>query len=186
MRKNFGVKPFLNPKPVLVLGTYNEDGTPNAMTAAWGGTAGSDQITVCVSGGHKTAENMMARKAFTVSVGTADHVVCIDYLGLTSGHMVPNKMEVAGFHTTKSEFVDAPIIDELPLTLECKPISYDHDSHLMLAQVINVSADESILDEEGRIDMVKLKPIVYDSVKRDYFVLGEKVGDAYGSGNQLK
>ena len=186
MRRNFGAKPLLNPKPVLVVGTYNEDGTANAMVAAWGGVAGSDRVTVCISTRHKTAENLMRNGHFTLSVATADRVAQVDYLGLVSGHEAGGKLEQVGFHTTKSEFVDAPLIDELPFALECEMISWDHDSHLLLARVVNICAEERVLDEEGRVDMRKLNPIVYDSIKRDYFVLGDKVGDAYGEGNRLR
>jgi len=186
MRKNFGAKPLLNPKPVLVVGTYNDDGTANAMVVAWGGVAGADRITVCVSGRHKTAENLVKRGEFTVSVATADRVAQVDYLGLVSGHEVPDKVERAGFRAVRSEFVDAPLFEQLPFALECRMLSWDQESHLLLAQVVNICAEERVLDEEGRVDMALLQPIVYDSAKRDYFILGDKVGDAYGEGNKLR
>ena len=115
MRKNFGPKSWLYPMPVLIIATYNEDKTADAMNAAWGAISQSNHISICVSAGHKTTQNILARKAFTVSMADAAHVVACDYVGVVSGNNEPNKMEKAGFHTTPSEFVDAPVIDELPL-----------------------------------------------------------------------
>ena len=118
MRKNFGAKPMCYPMPVYIIGTYNEDGTPNAMNAAWGGISEETEISICVSEDHKTTENILARKAFTVSMATAKYMTACDYVGIVSGNKVPNKMEQSGFHTTKSEFVNAPLIDELPMSFD--------------------------------------------------------------------
>ncbi|MBE5972785.1 MAG: flavin reductase family protein [Lachnoclostridium sp.] len=185
MRKNFGAKPTLYPQAVFIICAYDEDGKPNAMNAAWGGVADANKIFICISN-HKTTENILARKAFTVSMGTADQVIACDYVGIVSGKDEPNKMEKAGFHTVKSEFVDAPIIEELPMTLECKLISYDTENDYMFGEIVNVSADESILDGNGMIDPMKLRPIIFDGVHHTYHVLGEKVGNAFSDGKQLK
>ena len=123
MRKNFGAKPYTYPQPVLIISAYDENGTPDAMNAAWGGISDDTQISMCLSAGHKTVKNIQARKAFTVSMADAAHVVACDYVGIVSGNKVPDKFEKAGFHATKSEFVDAPLIDELPMTLECTLVS---------------------------------------------------------------
>lgn len=186
MRKNFGKKPFLYPMPVLIIGTYGEDGIPNAMNAAWGGIVDSGKIGICLDAGHKTVDNILKRGAFTVSVADADHVTEADYVGMFSGHKVPNKLEKAGLHTTKSEFVDAPLIDEFPMALECKMFSYDEESELMIGEIVNVSADESILGEDGKIDPAKLRPITYDPVNHKYLVIGEKVGNAFEDGLKLR
>ncbi|MBP1582136.1 MAG: flavin reductase family protein [Oscillospiraceae bacterium] len=186
MRKNFGAKPILYPQPVFILATYGKDGTPDAMNAAWGGISESNQITMCISAGHKTMENILARGAFTVSMADADHVVECDYVGIVSGNKEPKKVEKAGFHTTKSEFVDAPLIDELPMALECKLLSYDPESCRLVGEIINVCADEKVLDEKGNIDPAKLRPITYDPMNHAYLVLGEKVGNAFSDGNKLK
>ena len=114
MRRNFGAKPILYPEPVLIIAAYGEDGTPNAMNAAWGGLSEEAEISMCLSPEHKTVENILKRKAFTVSVGTADTVVPCDYVGIVSGNKVADKFEKADFHAVKSEFVDAPLIQELP------------------------------------------------------------------------
>lgn len=186
MRKNFGAKPILYPQPVFILATYGKDGTPDAMNAAWGGISESNQITMCISAGHKTMENILARGAFTVSMADADHVVECDYVGIVSANKEPKKVEKAGFHTTKSEFVDAPLIDELPMALECKLLSYDPESCRLVGEIINVCADEKVLDEKGNIDPAKLRPITYDPMNHAYLVLGEKVGNAFSDGNRLK
>lgn len=185
MRKNFGSKPILYPQPVFIIGSYDENGTPDAMNAAWGGISEANEISMCLSAGHKTVKNILKRKAFTVSMATADTVVPCDYLGLVSGNDVSNKLEKAGFHTVKSEFVDAPIIEELPMTVECMLISYDPESCRMVGEIVNVCADESVLTD-GNIDPMKLRPITFDGMNRAYYVLGEKVGDAFKDGAKLK
>ena len=186
MRKNFGAKSYLYPKPVLIIATYGEDGTPDAMNAAWGCIADIDQIALYLSGSHQTVRNILARKAFTVSVGTAQYETACDYVGLVSGKNVPDKVARAGFHTTRSEFVDAPLIDELPMAVECHLVSYDPESCRLVGEIVNVSADESVLDENGTIDPDKLRPITYDSIHRTYRVLGEVVGQAYSDGKKLQ
>ena len=185
MRKNFGAKPILYPQPVFIIATYNEDGTPNALNAAWGGISESDEITMCIESGHQTAKNVLARGAFTVSMATADTVVACDYVGVVSGKKVPDKVARAGFHVTKSAFVDAPIIDELPMAVECQLLSYDEESCRMVGKVVNVCADESVLTD-GKIDPLKLRPITFDGMNHTYLVLGEKVGNAFSDGLKLK
>ncbi|MBQ7343766.1 MAG: flavin reductase family protein [Clostridia bacterium] len=185
MRKNFGVKPMVYPMPVFILGTYGEDGTPNAMNAAWGGITEENEITVCVSADHKTTENFITRGAFTVSMATADFVAECDYVGIESGNKVVNKLDRCGLHTVKSELVDAPIILELPMALECLVKSYDPESCRLVGEIVNVSADESILTD-GKIDPDKLKPITYDSANHTYRVIGEVVGKAFSDGLRFK
>jgi len=186
MRKNFGAKEICYPMPVFIIGTYNNDGSPNAMNAAWGGITEEAQLTICVDASHKTAENVMARKAFTVSMATAQTVVACDYVGIVSGNKVPDKFEKAGFHATKSEFVDAPLIDELPMALECQMVSYDPESCHLVGKIINVCVDEAYLDANGKVDVSRLQPITYDPVHHRYLVLGEAVGQAFHDGMVLK
>ena len=186
MRKNFGAKAMCYPMPVFIIGTYNEDGTPNAMNAAWGGISEETEITVCIDSTHKTAENLMARKAFTVSMATASQVAACDYVGIVSGTKEPDKFARAGFHATKSAFVDAPLIDELPMALECEVISYAPESCRLLGRIVNVCADESVLDENGKVDAAKLAPITFDPMHNRYLVLGESVGRAFHDGLLLK
>lgn len=186
MRKNFGAKPMCYPMPVFIIGTYNADGTPNAMNAAWGGISEETEITICVDAAHKTAENLMARKAFTVSMATAKMLTACDYVGIVSGTKEPDKFAIAGFHATKSEFVDAPLIDELPMALECEVISYDEETCRLVGRIVNVCADEAVLGENGKVDVCKLQPITYDPMNHHYLVLGEKVGQAFHDGVVLK
>lgn len=185
MRKNFGSKPFVYPQPVFIISTYDENGIVDAMNAAWGCIADYKKIGMYLDARHKTVKNILFKKAFTVSMATVDYVVESDYVGIVSGNDVPNKVDIAGWHTMKSEFVDAPIIEELPLTLECEFESYDEESELMIGKIINVSADESILTND-KIDPSKLNPITYDPVNHKYIALGEIVGNAFKDGNKLK
>ena len=186
MRKNFGAKPLLYPQPVFIIATYGEDGVPNAMNAAWGGLTEENELTICISENHKTTANILARGAFTVSMADAAHVAECDYVGVVSGNKVPNKMEIAGFTTFKSELVDAPIIAELPMALECRLKSYDAETCRLVGEIVNVSADESVLGENGKVDPAKLRPITYDPMNHKYLVLGETVGNAFSDGLKLK
>ena len=185
MRKNFGSQHWLFPQPVLMIATYNEDGTPDIMNAAWGGISDSDEISISISNTHKTAKNLLKRGAFTVSFATADQVVACDYVGLVSGNKVTDKFARAGFHAVKSEFVDAPLVEELPMALECRVRSYDTETDILRGEILNVSADETILTD-GKIDPAKLRPIVFDPVNHDYLELGAKAGKAFSEGNKLK
>lgn len=186
MRKNFGSKPYTYPQPVFIIATYGGDGTPDAMNAAWGGISEANELSMCLSAGHKTMKNILERKAFTVSMADAAHVVECDYVGVVSANDVPDKLAKAGFHTTKSEFVDAPLIDELAMAVECKLISYDPENCRLVGEIVNVSVDESVLTPEGKVDVAKLTPIVFDPVNNAYYKLGEKVGDAFMDGLKLK
>jgi len=186
MRKNFGVKTFMYPMPVLIIATYGEDGTPDAMNAAWGGIVAEDRIAICLDIGHKTVENILARKAFTVSMADEAHLIEADYVGIVSANDVPDKFAKSGFHAVKSEFVDAPLIDELPMALECRMISYDKETELLIGEIVNVCAEERILNEKGNIDPLKLAPITYDSANHTYIRLGEVVGKAHSDGKNLK
>ena len=181
-RKNLGAKPYLFPMPVMIIGTYDAEGNPNAMNAAWGGIVGRDEIIVDL-GQHKTTENLAVKKAFTISIADAAHVVPCDYVGIESGRKVPNKFEVAGFHASKSEFVDAPLIDELPMALECKVKSFNDG--ILIGEIVNVSADESVITD-GNVDLKKLRPIAFDPCNNKYVKLGDAVGDAFSCGKKLK
>ena len=181
-RTNFGAKPIMFPQPVLIIGTYDENGVPNAMNAAWGITTDFKEITISLSK-HKTTDNLMARKAFTVSMATEDTVVACDYVGIESANNVPDKFEKAGFHASKSEFVDAPLIDELPMALECTVKSYEDG--ILIGEIVNVSADDSVITD-GAIDPKKLRPITFDPANNAYIGLGEKVGNAFKDGAALK
>ena len=184
MRKNFGVKSWVYPQPVLIIGTYDADGKPDVMNAAWGGQYSASQVMLCL-GKHKTTDNIRMKGAFTVSFATAPQVVASDYVGIVSANDTPDKMEKSGFTTTKSELVDAPLINELPLALECKLVKFNEDGNV-IGEIVNVSADESILDAEGNVDAGKLDAIIFDPANATYLRLGEKVGNAFSDGAKLK
>ena len=183
MRKNFGAKTWLYPMPVLIVGTYDESGAPNAMNAAWGGIYDTNQIMVCLADDHKTTDNIKKSGAFTVSFATVDTVAACDYVGIVSANEEPQKFQKAGFHAVRSELVNAPIIEELPMTLECKLIKFNEDG-ICIGEIVNVSAEECVLDENGRIDAKKLEPIIYDSSTHAYWSFGEKVGKAFSDGKR--
>ena len=186
MRKNFGAKPVCYPQPVFILAAYDENGVPNAMNAAWGGISDDHEISVCVRAGHKTMANILLKKAFTISMATAEYATACDYVGIVSGNKVPDKFTRAGFHATKSEFVDAPLIDELPMAMECELISYDSETCRLVGKIVNVSADESVLNKRGKVDPAKLRPITFDPMNNAYLVLGEKVGNAFQDGKKIQ
>lgn len=185
MRKNFGKKTWLYPMPVLIVGTYDEGGNPNAMNAAWGGIYDTNLVMVCLADDHKTTENIRKTGAFTLSFATAGTVVPCDYVGIVSGNDVPDKFERAGFSATKSEFVNAPLINELPMAVECKLLKFNEDG-ICIGEIVNVSADESVLNDEGKIDAKKMNPISYDSSAHVYWTLGEIAGRAFSDGKKIK
>lgn len=185
MRKNFGAKPCIYPQPVFILAAYGEDGVPCAMNAAWGGISGGDELSLCISAGHKTTKNILARGAFTVSMADEAHMAACDYVGLVSGNTVGDKFARAGFAAVRSEFVDAPLIAELPVTAECRLKSYDPESGRMVGEIVNISVDERVLDEAGNVDVSKVRPLTFDPFRNNYVVLGETVGQAFHVGKDL-
>ena len=185
MRKNFGSKSWLYPMPVFIVAAYDENGVPNAMNAAWGGIYDTNLLMVCLADEHKTTENIKKSGAFTVSFATANQVTACDYVGIVSANDVPDKFERAGLHATKSEFVNAPLIDELPMAVECRLVKFNEDG-ICIGEIVNISVDESALGEDGKIDAKKLDPIIYDSVSHAYWSFGEKVGKAFSDGKKIK
>ena len=185
MRKNFGKDNTVYPMPVFIVAAYDKDGSANCMNAAWGGIYDTNQIMVCISEGHKTTKNILESKAFTVNIADAKHVVEADYVGIVSGNKEPEKMAKAGFTTTKSDFVNAPIINELPMSVECKLLKFNEDG-ICIGEIVNVSADESVLGEDGKIDPSKVEAITFDPVHNTYIKLGEKVGNAFSDGKKIK
>ena len=183
-RKNFGAKAYSYPQPVWIIATYDAEGNPNAMNAAWGGISEENEISVCLSANHKTCANFAVTGAFTISMADADHVAGCDYVGMASGTKTADKFARAGFTATKSELVNAPIINELAVCLECRVIEYNKETCILRGEIVNVSVDESALTD-GKVDVSKVKPISFDPFNNAYHVIGEKVGDAWGSGRSL-
>ena len=182
-RKNFGAAHALvtTPQPCVMIATWDADKTPDVMMAAWAGQYDTRQIVISLSE-HKTTDNLRLTKAFTVSFADERTVAESDYFGIVSGRDVPDKVARAGFTVTPSPNVDAPIINEYPLALECKVISLADG--ILIGEVVNMSADECILTD-GKVDLMKLKPIVFDAAAVSYRTIGEEVGKAWGSGKSL-
>ena len=185
MRHDFGAKAMLYPMPVLIIGTYDENGIPNAMNAAWGGISEETEISICVSEDHKTTANVLASRAFTVSVADADHVAAADYVGIVSGCDVPDKISKAGWTAVKSTHVHAPLFEQLPFVLECRLKSHDAQTCRLVGEIVNVSVDERIMTD-GKPDLSKFKPITYDPANHRYVALGKEVGKAFSDGVKLK
>ena len=185
MRKNFESNPWFYPLPVLMIGTYDENGNADVMNAAWGGLYDRDKVVLCLSAGHKTTKNIKAKGAFTVSFADAAHVVEADYVGIVSANQEPDKLAKAGLHATRSGAVDAPVIDEFPVALECRLIKVNEDGNI-IGQIVNISVDERVLDENGRIDAARLQAISFDPCGNTYVKMGEVVGKAFQDGGKLK
>lgn len=179
MKKNLGAKAILYPMPVLVVGTFDENGVANAMTAAWGGISEETEITICISDEHKTADNFQKHSGFTVGIADVANMKAADFVGVVSGNKDPEKLKKTGWTIEKSSFVDAPIFKELPMVLECEVISYDASTCRLIGRIINVAAEERIFNADGTIDMGKLNPITYDPINHTYHAIGECVGKAF-------
>ena len=186
--KSFGQKPWVLPQPVLIIGTYNNDGTPNAMNAAWGGQWDSKEIMICM-GSHATTENLDRCGEFTVAFATKDTMVASDFVGIVSGKNDPEKMQKTGWTAIKSEHVNAPVFTEFPMTLECRilrKIDETKDGYNLIAEIVNILVDEAYLAEDGKPDVEKMQLISYEPVHHGYLVMGERVGNAFADGKRLK
>ena len=187
MRKDFGPQTWMYPMPVLIIGTYDENGNPNAMNAAWGGIFDYNQIMICLSS-HKTTENIRKNKAFTISFATVETVTASDYVGIVSLNQEPNKMAKSGLIFQKAKNVNAPIFTNYPLTLECELVDVFNEGEgggNFVGKIVNVSADESVLTD-GKIDYKKLHIITFDPVGAKYVALGEEAALAFREGLKLK
>ena len=187
MSKNLGVKPYLFPMPTYMIGTYNEDDTVDVMMMAWGGICAEDMVALNLEAEHKTVANLETRKAFTLAVPGTDTLRESDFLGIASSNKMADKFERTGLHAVKSERVDAPVITEYPLTLECEVVEMQSQPYglRVLGKIINVIADEKILDDAGKIDVGKIHAFTFDQMKNGYYAVGEKVGQAWHSGAGL-
>ena len=187
MRKNLGPMPAVFPMPVLMVAAYDKDGIPCALNAAWGNICDMDKIILFISEDHKTTENIRQSKAFTVSLADKDNMEAADFLGIATGNSMPDKFEKSGCHAVKSEFVNAPIITEFPVTMECElaDIINNENFYAVVGKIVNVSADEKVFDEKGKIDPRKVNALVFDQFKSGYYVANEKVGKAWNAGKEL-
>ena len=183
MRKNIKVTEAIFPMPVLMIATYNEDGSIDVMNAAWGTMLERDQVMLNLTETHKTVKNIKERKAFTVSIADSDHIVEADYFGMVSGNNTPNKFENSGLTATKSENVDAPIINEFPICLECEFIEYGECG--VIGKVVNVTALEKVMNGDN-VDISLVNAIAFDPYTHGYYKVNERVGNAFKDGLQLK
>ena len=187
MSKNLGVQPYLFPMPTYMIGTYNEDDTVDVMMMAWGGICAEDMVALNLEAEHKTVANLESKKAFTLAVPGTDTLRESDFLGIASSNKMADKFERSGLHAVKSERVDAPIIAEYPLTLECEVVEMQDQPYglRVLGRIVNVLADEKVLDDAGKIDAGKLQTFAFDQMQNGYYAIGEKVGKAWHSGAEL-
>lgn len=185
MKKDLGVKPFLFPMPVLMIATYNEDNTVDVMNMAWGGICDHDKVALNLEESHKTVANIKARRAFTISVADTAHLEAADYFGIASANTVKDKFAKSGLHAVKSNRVDAPVIEEFPLTLECEVDEIQEEGFRVVGKIVNVLADENVLNANGTVDPTKLNAFVFDQFQGGYYKIGEKVGQAWSSGKKL-
>ena len=186
--KSFGQKSWILPQPVLIIGTYNSDGTPNAMNAAWGGQWDAKEIVISM-GAHATTENLARCNDFTVAFATKDTMVASDFVGIVSAKNDPEKMKKTGWTAIKANNVNAPVFTYFPMTLEChilRKIDESEEGYYIVAEIVNILVNEEYLAEDGKPDVEKMQLITYDPVHHGYISLGERVGNAFSDGKQLK
>lgn len=187
MTKDFGAKPYLFPMPTYMIGTYNEDDTVDVMMMAWGGICAEDMVALNLEAEHKTVANLKARKAFTLAVPGTDTLAASDFLGIASANKMADKFARTGLHAVRSQRVDAPVITEYPLTLECEVVEMQDQPYglRVLGRILNVMADEKVLDEAGKIDAGKLQAFAFDQMRNGYYAVGDRIGQAWHSGAGL-
>ena len=183
-KKELGVHPFLFPMPVLMVATYGEDGKVDVMNMAWGGICAENMVLMNIDESHKTAANLKHKQAFTLSVADIPHIAEADFFGIASGNTMPDKFERSGLTAVKSKKVDAPIIEEFPLTLECKVVEIKNAvfGFYVVGEIVGVLADEAVLNEKGKVEPAKLNAFIFDQFQNAYYAIGEKVGQAWQSG----
>jgi flavin reductase (DIM6/NTAB) family NADH-FMN oxidoreductase RutF len=187
MKKNLGVVQAVYPMPVLMIAAYDENGKVNAMNAAWGMICNEDRIALFIDEDHKTTQNLLKTKAFTVSIADKAHMEVADFFGIATGNKMEDKFERTGYTALKSEFVNAPVIDEFPVVMECElaEVAETESFYCIVGKIVNTAAEEHVLDEKGKVDPMKLEALIFDQFKSGYYVTGEKVGQAWNAGAGL-
>ena len=188
MMKSFGKKAWLLPQPVLIIGTYNENGVANAMNAAWAGQWDAHEIMISM-GSHATTENLNRCGEFTVAFATKETMVAADYVGIVSAKNEPNKMEKTGWTAVKAENVNAPVFTDFPMTMECRikeKIDESETGYYIVAEIVNIVCKDEYLAEDGKPDMEKMNLICFDPIHHSYMELGQRVGNAFSDGKELK
>lgn len=187
MKKNLGAIPAVYPMPVLMVAAYDENGVPCVMNAAWGTICGMDKIALIIDEEHKTTKNIRVSKAFTVALADREHMAAADFFGIATGNKMPDKFEKSGCHAEKSAFVNAPVITEFPVTMECELaeiVQTDH-LHAVVGTIGNVCAEEAVLDDNGKVNPEKLNALIFDQFQSGYYVSGEKAGKAWNAGKEM-
>lgn len=186
--KSFGQKAWMLPQPVLIIGTYNSDGTPNAMNAAWGGHWDSKEIMISM-GAHATTDNLARCGEFTVAFATKNTMVASDFVGIVSAKNCPDKIQKTGWSAIKAENVNAPVFTDFPMTLECRilrKIDECEEGFNIVAEIVNILVDEAYLADDGKPDVENMQLITYEPVHHSYVELGKRVGNAFSDGKKLK
>ena len=187
MRTKLELTEGIFPMPVLMIATYNDDGSIDVMNAAWGTMQARGTVALNLTETHKTVENIKARKAFTVSIADADHMVEADFFGDVSGKTEPDKFAKSGLTASKAEFVDAPVVNEFPICMECEFVEYQHNEYGcgVIGKVVNITADDKVM-VNGKIDMSLVNAIAFDPYTHGYYKVQERVGDAFKDGKKIK
>ena len=187
MKKDLGVVAAVYPMPVLMVAAYDENGKVNVMNVAWGQICDEDKIILFIGEGKKTWLNILASKAFTVAIADEAHMDAADFFGIASGNKINDKFERTGYHAVKSDKVNAPVIEEFPVVMECELLEHLKDEYVsgIVGRIVNVKANEEVLDEKGNVEPEKLHALTFDQFKSGYYATGEKVGRAWNAGKDL-
>ncbi|MBR6706745.1 MAG: flavin reductase family protein [Clostridia bacterium] len=187
MKKDLGVLQAVYPMPVLMVAAYDENGKVNVMNAAWGMICAMDKIALFIDEDHKTTQNLLGTKAFTVALADRDHMEAADFFGIASGNKMDDKFERTGYHAVKSAHVNAPVIEEFPVVMECElaEVVNTENMYAIVGKIVNVAAEEKVLDEKGRVDPGRLNALIFDQFRHGYYVSGEQVGKAWNAGAAL-
>ncbi len=187
MKKNLGVVPAVYPMPVLIVAAYDESGKVNAMNAAWGMICGMDKIALFIDEDHRTTQNLLKTKAFTVALADREHMDVADFFGIATGNKMEDKFERTGYHAAKSAFVNAPVIEEFPVAMECElaEVVQTENMYAIVGKIVNVSAEEAVLSDQDKVDPAKLNALIFDQFQHGYYVSGERVGKAWNAGADL-
>ena len=187
MKKNLGVVEAVYPMPVLMVAAYDENGKVNAMNAAWGMICSPGKIALFIDEDHRTTQNLLKTKAFTVSIADKDHMEVADFFGIATGNKMDDKFERTGYTTVKSTFVNAPVIEEFPVVMECElaEVVQNDSFYCIVGRIVNVAAEEKVLGAKDKIDPAKLQALIFDQFQAGYYVTGEKVGQAWNAGAGL-
>ena len=187
MKKNLGIVQAVYPMPVLMVAAYDENGKVNVMNAAWGMICNADRIALFIDEDHRTTQNLLKTKAFTVALADRAHMDVADFFGIATGNKMKDKFERTGYHAVRSARVNAPVIEEFPVVMECElaEVTSTDSFYAIVGRIVNTAAEESVLSENGKVDPAKLDALIFDQFQHGYYVTGEKVGQAWNAGAGL-